>query len=646
MQPLESIKGPFKNEAAVLNFIKKSSINGRKYQKIVNEIQQKKATLKISESGKKYKFEAGAVTLEVEKNAPKKFHLLDKIRKACSRSYKKKCDDKLKMTGKILFQAIPKTSISPDKHVDKEKENLSSSSSAKDDKKNIEQDKQPQEIPSIKTTKIELVVPLEKIHDYKSKASSLVNDVKARKEFLTKALMAATDKAGDADYKNEVGTAIAVFLNHLPVLEKDKQLSEGELNTLYHIGKQLSSNEKSIDSALKSIAVAIHKLPLNSPQRPKYDELVKILEPLANSGNQKAKFELGYVYSKNPVKEQAGIKLLKELATQGNSEAETHLRLEDLRRYEAPCSFTDAIFKPLPKPSDFKDALITKQELDDLLDKYPNIANTLGKETGGKQYTIRQIFHHKLDRGIFKLRTTNAPLNEEFKLQFRQLLTIIKNDKKEQEVLLNQLKNGFIDCEPGMQQCVSEMLAELRSFEHGFKAQVKIKVHEFKNQMLEELLLMKFPNAFESKNPKFQMTHLKSGYIASLGKDFGLNGVEESSCDKDKYTFSSKSELDQAKLDLKQKIHQNFNTFIKNYATELNNPLITSDKGVGEKITAWKNKYEKELDPNFLYYSEDKEEFYKGLGEPKEAQTNLEIPYVSHAELRKCLEVIKLAKRD
>src|SRR6185295_12969862 len=104
--------------------------------------------------------------------------------------------------------------------------------------------------------------------------------------------------------------------------------------------------------------------------------------------------------------------------------------------------------------------------------------------------------------------------------------------------------NGFMDCQPGMQRCVSEMLTEQRSFEFDFGDQVKIKLNEFKMQMLEELILTLHPTAYTTKTSKFQMTHLKNGFVFAFGKQFGLCDIEEAKLDKDKYKFSNQNELD------------------------------------------------------------------------------------------------------
>jgi hypothetical protein len=707
MQPLNPTKNPFNSLDEVQAFIKTSTIKGRKFKKLLKELEKEGINLKITPIGKKYRFEAGEVNFEVKRDRKSSFSdWIHNIRKGRSSDYKTKSDTNLEKIAEKLFAKMPKEKASissPEKSLEKtpvlegkvddlkpiaEMEyngnayvvwkkqgdptilsaqlkanydpptpfNIISIGIKKGSITSVYVDNVDQKTTTIPEDKRALVkalfssmnleisigdpISLEKLKAHKNID---VNNIQARKNFLKDLGNAASEKSGNAAYKDEVEATIKPFLNSflndLLLLDKDKQLDDEELKLLYQIGSSLSQDKNQLDIALKYLHIALHQWQPNSTSKPPHEQLVALLQPLADLGNQKAQFELGYVLSKNKSTQQKGIKLISKLAKKGLLEAKTHLMLEQLRLYETtPCAFTDDIFKPLPKPRDFDGPLITKQELKNLLDKYPQIANTKGKNGD-----IRSLFNEKFDTGIPLALNNN--LNDQFKEEFKQLLTFIKNcqNEKEQEILLNQLKAGFMDCEPGMQRCVSEMLGEQRSFEAGFADQVKIKIHEFKNQMLEELILTHYPDAYATKTPYLQMTHLKSGYIASLGKELGLQGVEESNLDKNKYKFIKHGELDKKKSELKQKILDNFETFIKNYALELNNPKITSDRGVGVQITTWKEKYENDVDAGFFYHAEEKKEFYEGLGEPTDEQEGSIIPFVSHAELRKCLDILGMA---
>lgn len=63
---------PFKSVEEALAFIRTSSAQGHKYEKLLKELEKEGAHLKIYDLGKKYHFEAGGIVLEVKKKGTKK----------------------------------------------------------------------------------------------------------------------------------------------------------------------------------------------------------------------------------------------------------------------------------------------------------------------------------------------------------------------------------------------------------------------------------------------------------------------------------------------------------------------------------------------------------------------------------------------
>lgn len=193
---------------------------------------------------------------------------------------------------------------------------------------------------------------------------------------------------------------------------------------------------------------------------------------------------------------------------------------------------TDELLAPLPKPKEFESTPITRNEAEELLNKHPEITSIKGKNG-----VIKTLLLSSFDHGLPFLQNT-PPLNNQFKEELVQLLTVIKQaPESEQKILLTQLKNGFMDCQPGMQRCVSEMLAEQRSFEFGFEEQVKVKINEYKMQMLEELILERHPTAYTNKTSYFQMTHLNNQYKVWFSHNYQAIMIEKANS-KDKFSVT------------------------------------------------------------------------------------------------------------
>lgn len=323
----------------------------------------------------------------------------------------------------------------------------------------------------------------------------------------------------------------------------------------------------------------------------------------------------------------------------------------DWEAYKSKSLTPTAYFFTTPvKPSEFAGTYISKAELIALFEKYPDVRDVPHTRHHNKaSYFVLQTY----DNGLPDFKN-NAALNSTIRNELRQLVTLIKNqtDPTVQENLLRRLTEGFTDCQPVMQRTINTLLTELSSYELGFKEIIHARIQNFKNDMLETVLYELHPDM--KSDPFLQMPHLKSGYLTSVGAQFGLEGTQEAAYDPKRVMWLTQEHIDQFKALYPTRLKEGFDLFASNLSTYLSDPASFQGRGDFVQMNEWSNG-NLLIPVGFGYYSENREamELYKGMtpatdgsipGKENDNQMDyLSSPYISPAEVKYMLEVMGFA---
>lgn len=202
--------------------------------------------------------------------------------------------------------------------------------------------------------------------------------------------------------------------------------------------------------------------------------------------------------------------------------------LDNLSEYNG-FKWTKKIFNPPigDKPVVFTS--LAKNQVVKLLKICPELKEIDAANGSMKAYdSILRIF----EKGIPEKLDLSS--NQELKKSMQFILYKIdqEKEKKKKMELLKEVADCISDCAAVSQGSLSKMFQKLACKTHGFEEQMENFISNYKDKIIDQVLYTLYPEmqdpAYAAKHfhqPNKQFVHVKTGFLASLGDDFGTNSL-------------------------------------------------------------------------------------------------------------------------